>query len=77
MPNIDDEIRSKTEAFARELTVLVRRAALESVSAALGSSAATYSGGFDFHHDGNAGGARDAWGVSVGWEGSIGHGPGS
>jgi len=45
---------------------------------ALGSSAGTYSG-FDFHHDGNAGGARDAWGVSVGvgWEGSFGHGPGS
>jgi hypothetical protein len=40
MPNIDDEIRSKTEAFAKELTVLVRRAALESVSAALGSGAA-------------------------------------
>jgi len=43
---------------------------------ALGSNAGTYSGGFDFHHDGNAGGARDIWGVGVGWEGSIGHGPG-
>ncbi len=43
---------------------------------ALGSSAGSYSGGFDFHHDGNAGGARDAWGVGVGWEGSVGHGPG-
>ncbi len=36
MANIDDEIRSKTEAFVSDLTVLVRRAALESVSAALG-----------------------------------------
>jgi len=43
---------------------------------ALGSSAGTYSG-FDFHHDGNAGGGRDAWGVGVGWNGSFGHGPGS
>ena len=43
---------------------------------ALGSSRA-YSGGFDFHHDGNAGGARDAWGIGVAWEGSFGHGPGS
>ncbi len=44
---------------------------------ALGSSAATYSGGFDFHRDGNAGGACDLWGVGVGSEGTIGHGPGS
>ena len=36
MPNIDEEIRVKTEAFARDLTVLVRRAALEAASAALG-----------------------------------------
>jgi len=43
---------------------------------ALGSSAGSYSGGFDFHHDGNAGGARDIWGVGVGWNGSTGHGPG-
>jgi nucleoid-associated protein YgaU len=45
MQNIDDEIRSKTEAFAKELAVLVRRAALESVSAALGAGAASLGGG--------------------------------
>ena len=41
MPNIDidEEIRSKTEAFARDLTVLVRRAALEAASVALGGRA--------------------------------------
>jgi hypothetical protein len=33
--NIDDEIRHKTEAFAKDLTVLVRRAALEAATAAL------------------------------------------
>jgi len=38
MPSIDDEIRSKTDAFVSNLTVLIRRAALESVSAALGAS---------------------------------------
>ena len=27
--------------------------------------------------DGNAGGERDAWGIGVAWEGSVGHGPGS
>ena len=43
MPNIDDEIRAKTEAFVANLTVLVRRAALESVSAALGGSASSAS----------------------------------
>ena len=43
---------------------------------ALGSSAGTYSGGFDFQHDGNVGGGRDALGVGVGWNGSTGHGPG-
>ncbi len=42
---------------------------------ALGSSAGTYSG-FDFHHDGTAGGARDAWGIGVDWNGAVGHGPG-
>jgi hypothetical protein len=36
MQNINDEIRSHTEAFAATLTALVRKAALESVSAALG-----------------------------------------
>ena len=39
MPNIEDEIRSKTEAFIANLTVLIKRAALESVSAALGGAA--------------------------------------
>ena len=39
MPNIDEEIRAKTEAFARDLTVLVRRAALEAAAAALGGGA--------------------------------------
>jgi hypothetical protein len=36
MPTIDDEIRSKTVAFATQLAVLVRRAALDAVGAALG-----------------------------------------
>ena len=40
MPNIDDEIRSKLEAFAADLTALVRRLALEAVIAALGTGAA-------------------------------------
>jgi hypothetical protein len=44
---------------------------------ALGSSAGSYSVGFDFRHEGNASGARDVWGVGVGWNGSAGHGPGS
>jgi hypothetical protein len=44
---------------------------------ALGSSAGSYSGGFDCRHDGNVSGARDVWGVDVGWNGSTGHGPGS
>ena len=33
-------------------------------------------GGFAYHHDRNIGGARDAWGVGVGWDGAFGHGPG-
>jgi hypothetical protein len=41
MPNIDDELRAKTAAFATDLADLVRRAALESVSAALGSTTVT------------------------------------
>jgi hypothetical protein len=32
MPNIDDDIRPKTEAFAKDLVVLVRRAALEAAA---------------------------------------------
>jgi hypothetical protein len=39
MANIEDEIRSKTEAFANELAVLVRRAALEAAASALGGAA--------------------------------------
>jgi hypothetical protein len=41
MLNIDDEIRSQTAAFATDLADLVRRAALESVSTALGGAGAT------------------------------------
>jgi hypothetical protein len=40
MSNIEEEIRAKTEAFAADLAVLVRRVALESVSAVLGGAAA-------------------------------------
>jgi hypothetical protein len=39
MPDIDEEIRSKTEAFAKDLAVLVRRAALEAATIALGGGA--------------------------------------
>ena len=39
MQNIDHEIRAKTDAFVSTLTALIRRAALESVSAALGGAA--------------------------------------
>jgi hypothetical protein len=39
MSNIDDEIRAKTQAFANDLAVLVRRAALEAVATTLGASA--------------------------------------
>ncbi len=39
MSTIDDEIRAKTKAFANDLAVLVRRAALEAVAAALGGDA--------------------------------------
>ena len=39
MPTIDDEIRSKTMAFATDLAVLVRQAALEAVGAALSGGA--------------------------------------
>ena len=34
-------------------------------------------GGLADRHDGYAGGARDTWRVAVGWDCSIGHGPGS
>jgi hypothetical protein len=37
MADIDDEIRSKTEAFATDIAVLVRQLALQVVEAALGS----------------------------------------
>lgn len=36
--SINDEIRAQTEAFVNDLTVLVRRAALEAVQAALGNA---------------------------------------
>ena len=41
------------------------------------SSAGTYSGGFDFGHDGNAYVGHGVWAVGVGSDGPIGHGPGS
>jgi hypothetical protein len=40
------------------------------------SSAETYASDLAYRYDGNRGGERDAWGVAVGWNGSIGHGPG-
>ena len=43
---------------------------------ALGSSAGTSSGGFDFQGDENAGSGRNLWSVYVGSDGPIGHGPG-
>jgi hypothetical protein len=46
---------------------------------ALGSGDGTGLRGFGPHYenDGTVGGARDTWGVAVGWNGSTGHGPGS
>src|SRR5262245_9451497 len=44
MINIDEEIRSKLEAFAIDLTALVRRAAVEAVATALGGAAAAAPG---------------------------------
>jgi hypothetical protein len=38
MPGIEDQIRSKTMAFAERLTALFRKAALEAATAALGAS---------------------------------------
>ena len=38
MPNMHDEIRSQTEAFARDIAALARRLALEAVATALGAS---------------------------------------
>jgi hypothetical protein len=40
MPNIDDEIRAQIEAFAENLTAMVRRAALDAVTAAIGGAPA-------------------------------------
>ena len=37
--SVEDEIRSKTQAFAKDLAVLVRQAALEAAAAALGGGA--------------------------------------
>jgi autotransporter-associated beta strand protein len=39
--------------------------------------AETLTGAFGSPREGNAGGARDGWGVAVGWNETIGHGPGS
>ena len=64
-------------AFAEPPSTPTRDALAFDAWTALGSSAGAYSGGFDFHHDGNAGGARDAWGVGLGEHSPIGHGPGS
>ena len=40
MSNIDDEIRAQIEAFAANLTAMVRRAALEAVTSAIGGAPA-------------------------------------
>jgi hypothetical protein len=40
MSNVEDQIRSRVEAFAAELAVLVRRAAFDAVQASLGAPAA-------------------------------------
>ncbi len=39
MPNIDDEIRVKTEAFVTDLAAIIRKAALDAVSEVLGRGA--------------------------------------
>ena len=46
---------------------------------ALVSGAGTDPGGFGFHYenDRNGGGGRDPLGVDVGWNGPVGHGPGT
>jgi hypothetical protein len=41
MNDLDRQIRARVEAFVKELTVLVRKAALEAVSDALGGQPAT------------------------------------
>jgi len=41
VPNIDHDIRAQIEAFAENLTALVRRAALDAVTAAIGGAPAT------------------------------------
>ena len=41
MPNASDEIRARTEAFVSSLTVLIKQAALEAASAALGGGTFT------------------------------------
>jgi hypothetical protein len=43
--------------------------------AALASRAGGYTGDFAYRCDGNVGGARDAFAVSAGWDGAVGHGP--
>src|SRR5687768_8154564 len=39
MPTVNDQIRDRVEAFAAELTELIRAAAMETVASALGESA--------------------------------------
>ena len=60
MSTIDEEIRAKTQAFATELAVLVRRAALEAVATTLGSSAAPIHGGHGGYGGSSSGGAPKA-----------------
>jgi hypothetical protein len=45
MADVNDQIRNRIESFVQELSELVRRAALESVSSALGGSTPTRGGG--------------------------------
>jgi hypothetical protein len=63
-------------AFAEPPSTPASKALAFEAWTALGSSAGSYSGGLDFHYNGNVG-ARDTWGIGVGWEASFGHGPGS
>jgi len=72
--NAADLLGRYDPAFAEPPSTPISDALAFDAWTALGSSAG-HSGGFDFHHDGNAGGARDIWGVG-GSDCQIGHGPG-
>ena len=74
--NAADLLGRYGSAFAEPPSTLASDARAFDAWTALGSNAGAYSGGFDFHQDGNAGGARDVWGVGAGSNGSFGHGPG-